>query len=374
MKYTIVGQILDSSGYAVHTRNLSNALVKNNDVKLQTGLNNNWLREVNDKELEAIKKQDSYDRIKIIVTHPVYWKSNCTNKRNFVYCVWEGDRVPKSFIKYMLDEDIEKILVPSEHTRQAILETIYNMKKEKMLTLFGFNPAVADDISSIISNKIVKIPHGVDHNIFKPIETKKDKFTFLMNKGFRNLQDRGGVQYGLKAYIEEFTNKDNVRLIIKVNSAYGVADFNKIIGDIAKDRKDIPEIAIDTGTYEYKDLVNLYNMSDVLLFTTRCEGFGLPALESMACGKPVITTKFGGQVDFVNEDNGFMIDYDLEEVKHEVQYENTKWATPKLDEIKRAMRECYNHPEYVKQKGELALEKSKEYSWDITAKLITDLK
>jgi glycosyltransferase involved in cell wall biosynthesis len=349
-KYTIVGQILDSSGYASHTRQLFNALAKENDVKLSTGLTPTWLRVVYDKELEAIKKVDDYERTKIIVTHPVFWRVNATNKRNWAYCVWEGSNVPKHFIEEMLNPEIEKIIVPSIHTQTAIANTC--------------------DGDMTIMDKVYCIPHGVDHSIFKPLNHSKDKFTFLCNKGFRNLQDRGGTQYFLEAYIKEFTNKEDVRAIIKINPAYGVPDIMKMIKEMGGDRTDLPEIVVDTANYPYNQLVNLYNECDVFVATTRCEGFGLPMIEAMACGVPVITTKFGGQTDFVNEDNGFLIDGKLEEIKHEIQYENNKWFTPDVLEIRRALRECYLRPEYVKQKGLLSLEASKSYSWDKTAKFM----
>jgi glycosyltransferase involved in cell wall biosynthesis len=265
--------------------------------------------------------------------------------------------VPKHFIEEMLNPEIEKIIVPSQHTRDAIVNTL-NTQCAVDLCMPG---------SLKVLQKIEVIPHGVDHALFKPLHTKHDKFTFLINKGFRNLQDRGGTQYALKSYIDEFTNKDDVKLILKINTAYGVPDILNIIKEMGGDRTDLPEIAIDTNNYEYKNLNGLYNEADVFVATTRAEGFNLPCIEAMSCGLPVITTNFGGQTDFVNEDNGFLIGYDLEEIKHEVQYEGCSWATPKIDEIRRVMRECYNHPDYVRAKGEIALETSQNYSWEKTA-------
>ena len=68
MKFEIVGNILSHSGYEIHTRSLFNALAETEDVKLNCQLYPNWQREVNDKELEAIKKPWEYDRTRIIIT------------------------------------------------------------------------------------------------------------------------------------------------------------------------------------------------------------------------------------------------------------------------------------------------------------------
>lgn len=46
------------------------------------------------------------------------------------------------------------------------------------------------------------------------------------------------------------------------------------------------------------DLRHLYSMSTVFLYPSRNEGFGLPPLESMACGCPVVTTDVGAVSEF----------------------------------------------------------------------------
>ena len=101
-----------------------------------------------------------------------------------------------------------------------------------------------------IKDKIKIIPHGVDLNLFKPPEEKpKRPFTFLCSKGWRGgMEDRGGVQYVLKAFSEEFTPKDDVRLIIKLNPAYLPLgfDFAEEMNKIGIKKKEKPEILIST--------------------------------------------------------------------------------------------------------------------------------
>jgi glycosyltransferase involved in cell wall biosynthesis len=47
-----------------------------------------------------------------------------------------------------------------------------------------------------------------------------------------------------------------------------------------------------------RELSILYSSADLFLFTSRVEGFGLPPLESMACGTPVVTTDCSGNMDY----------------------------------------------------------------------------
>ncbi|MGC9048456.1 MAG: glycosyltransferase, partial [Caldisphaera sp.] len=46
-------------------------------------------------------------------------------------------------------------------------------------------------------------------------------------------------------------------------------------------------------------LARLYSSSDIFLFTSRAEGFGLPPLEAMACGTAVISTDSKGTRDYM---------------------------------------------------------------------------
>jgi len=45
------------------------------------------------------------------------------------------------------------------------------------------------------------------------------------------------------------------------------------------------------GFVSDEDLVSLYNLSNVVLLPSFCEGFGFPILEGIACGVPVITSR-----------------------------------------------------------------------------------
>jgi len=254
-----------------------------------------------------------------------------------------------------MNPDIEYIFCPSEHTKKAVLTT-------------------ANNNTEYILNKIKVVPHGVNNELFYPKEKNNEKFTFLVSKGWRNLEDRGGTQYAIQAFLEEFTNKDNVELIVKINPAYGIPDINNMVEQIRpKDKSDYPPIRINIDNIHYSKLVDLYNKADVFVMSTRAESFGIPGIEAMACGLPVITTNFGGQVDYCNEKNSWLVGGNLVEMQQELMYEGIKWLTPNISEIRKAMREAYENKEIVKSKSKEAIKTGNIFTWDSTANLIVTL-
>ena len=362
----VIGSVLGTSGYDNHTRNLANALSKYCDVRLTTNAPPGSENMLTDKELGMIKRLPTKDEINLIITHPTWWRPyiNESNKRNWVFMVWEGDKIPISFMDECLNPDIEKILVPSTHTRDAIINTA------KQIT--GFWEAV--NKRNELYNKIVLAPHGVDLEMFYPKDKPKGgRFKFMANKGFRNMEDRGGLQYLLQAYVEEFTDKDNVELLVKINPAYGIPNMAQVLTNIAPRKVSIPMVTVNTSNIDQKSLVNLYNDAHCFVSPTRAESYNLPCMEAMACGLPVITSGFGGQTDFVNEENGWIIPGKLTEQEHDLQYEGIKWLTPDVTELRRVMRWVYDNQDKIEERSKKALETARNNTWDKTAKTIYTL-
>ena len=71
----------------------------------------------------------------------------------------------------------------------------------------------------------------------------------------------------------------------------------------------------------------------------------MPHLEAMACRKPVITTGFSGNMDFMNKDNSYLLDYQMTVVCNMPWipwYESDmEWGDPNLSQLKQYMRSVY---------------------------------
>jgi len=231
-----------------------------------------------------------------------------------------------------------------------------------------------EKLKQLILDKLVTIPHGYNPEDFYPMEQKEENkpFTFLFNKGLRNMEDRGGGMYLIKAYLEEFTESNNVELILKINPAYGIPNLLKMFPGIKQNG--VPKITFITEEYTVNQLNELYNSIDVFVSPTRAEAFNIPCLEALACGKPVISTTFGGQTDFIKENyNGWLIDGELTEVKHELEYEGIKWLTPNIEDLKKILRMCYTNQKIVEEVSKNCVKSIEHLTWANTAKQIYEM-
>ena len=78
----------------------------------------------------------------------------------------------------------------------------------------------------------------------------------------------------------------------------------------------------------------------------RAEGFGLPLAEAMYLGKPVIATRYSGNLDFMSDSNSYLVDYELKPVG-EGNYPyppDAEWAAADRDHAARLMREVFENP------------------------------
>ena len=198
-------------------------------------------------------------------------------------------------------------------------------------------------VKDVLRNNGVKIPIkvvglGVEHIL----KATPKPFKLKTNKSFKFLHisscfPRKGVDTLLKAYVDSFTIDDDVTLIIKTFPN----PHNSIENDIKEIQKNqnAPEIILINQDLEDEHISWLYQNSNVLVMPSRGEGFGLPMAEAMLFNLPVVTTAFGGQSDFCNNDTAWLIAYSFQEAKTHLNLFNSYWAEPKLEDLKRLLKE-----------------------------------
>ena len=92
-------------------------------------------------------------------------------------------------------------------------------------------------------------------------------------------------------------------------------------------------------------LTPLYSGAEFFVYTSQYEGFGLPPLEAMKCGKAVITSNNSSLPEVVG-DAGIMIDFDS--LEHHIE----------------AFEKLYFDLSLRKTYEQRALERAKEFSWE----------
>jgi glycosyltransferase involved in cell wall biosynthesis len=119
---------------------------------------------------------------------------------------------------------------------------------------------------------------------------------------------------------------------------------------LIKDSALQPEDVILTGFIPEDDLIKLYNLCDVFVFPSKHEGFGLPVLEAMHCGSPVIGSRTSSLPEVIGYDDALFDPYDDASI------------TKKLEQV-------LTDSDFKKELTEHSAVQSKVFSWDRSAKL-----
>src|SRR5262249_13519613 len=75
-------------------------------------------------------------------------------------------------------------------------------------------------------------------------------------------------------------------------------------------------------------------------------------------GKPAIATRYSGNVDFMSEENSYLVDYAMGRVgpECEIYPPEGEWAEPSVEHAAAVMREVYENPEEARRRGARAAE------------------
>jgi glycosyltransferase involved in cell wall biosynthesis len=195
-----------------------------------------------------------------------------------------------TFHNYVLDEYMRAY--------SSVLQNIHYQKDLKWFTKNAIR--VASEITAVskytaelvrdelgLNKDIRVIYNGIDEALFKPI--KKTTQTNNINVLFSgNLTTRKGAQW-LAPILEKLNS--NITIIYTA----GLRGCNALPKH--------PRL-VNAGRVEYKNMPNLYQSADMLLFPTVREGFGLAAAEAMACGLPVVATSCSSLPELVDDGVG----------------------------------------------------------------------
>lgn len=282
--------------------------------------------------IDGLEDKELDYAVKIIHTTPDQFRKYYEEGKYHIGRVfWETDKIPPDFVEncQLMDE----IWTGSQYNADAIRK-------------------------GGVDRPIYVIPEAIDANIdtdaIKPYKSKADK-TFAFYSIFE-WTERKNPDALLRAYWSEFTEKDNVSLVIKTY----LDDFS-----IAKRR----EISVVIGAikaalgrdyyapvYLYRDLMlrqqvyRLHKTFHCFVSAHRGEGWGVPQMEAMLLGRPIISTNVGGIHEYLTDKKDSILIQPSEMVPVK-NTRNTQWYLPdqnwaniKIEDMRQAMRWVYEHP------------------------------
>lgn len=224
--------------------------------------------------------------------------------------------LPSSYSFYLLF-DLKRLLRKEVYKNSDIyhcltpLETLYVPKKKSVCTIHDIIPlsmkenfkqkvfsklfykgmmasvqcerivATTPDLKNVLISQfnadelsISVIPPTIDDK-FHPVKKSDDTFTI-------------GTLSGL-------VPRKRIDILIRSFLKADIEDSKLLIGGVGVELEKLKNIANDDNRIEFLGLVpddkmnEFYNQLDVFVFPTLVEGYGMPIVEAMACGKPVIT-------------------------------------------------------------------------------------
>lgn len=292
--------------------------------------------------LAAIDRQNQY------ILYPFFWhcfpenpgKAVNPRKRNFkirkfwtpslTRKAWEAGRIARKKILggdvdiihspfYTVPEEyLGKIIVtvhdlsfiryPEFHTpenREFCFRQLEKIKKQAdcVITVSEFSKKELMEIGGIDERRI-RVIHEAAAPIFKPAKGK-NKFKKILKKfGIHkkfilyagSIEPRKNLKILIRALAQVLENKIDCVLVLAGGTSWLTTELKEEISNLGLGDK-----VIFTGYVTDEELLGLYNLAQVFVYPSIYEGFGLPVLEALASGCPVIASNTSSLPEIVGD-------------------------------------------------------------------------
>lgn len=254
----------------------------------------------------------------------------------------------ESFDSVKADVKLGWSLCESTKTRDWYLAKCNKM--DYILTSSEFNKKIQEE-SGIIS-EIRVIPPCVDGKKFPYVERARgnEPFTFL-HVGV--IQERKNTDQALEGYCRAFPDDGMTKFILKSNH-FGVLEY---LNPAYKTRKDIELIYTNEKPFTDDEMLTMYARADCYVDLSHGEGIGMPDLEAMATGLPVIGSNWDTRRLFLNDDTGFVLKkVTMGQAYTTVPEDCGQWAYYDMEEYVELLRAVAKDRMTAKNKGRRAAE------------------
>lgn len=331
MRVKIHGPYCDVTGYGYITKNLDNTL---NEMGIETGLKAiNWVfGSVSSKKITKKERyvKENHWNAHIYICMPSLFNS-MGDSLYMGFTMTEVDGISSKWVSKCNEMDI--ILTPSEFCRNVFISSKVKAEKIRVIPLGVKNSFSAE-------GKKLNLP------------VTKNKFVFL---SVGEWIPRKGFDLLVKAFVREFSQDDDVILILRThsNTAYDENGTN-IYRDIKvwledEKKKRQPPIYVLPTIISEQEMPCLYRMADCYVLPTRGEGWNMTAFEALSCRIPVITTNWSGHMDYLSDKNSFLINnkglvkVSADDSISDRVYHGFRWAEPDVENLSDLMRYVYEN-------------------------------
>ena len=224
--------------------------------------------------------------------------------------------------------------------------------------VFCISEATKNDLlnynSKVDPQKVAVIPLGASDLFFQCqdmdiLQTSKTKYGIPEKPYFLSLstlEPRKNIDSTIRAFVRMVRqeNLHDINLVLVGTKGW---DFDKIFDEISG-CNDLKDRIIVTGYVDDQDLAAIYSGALAFVYPSFYEGFGLPPLEAMQCGIPVITSNTSSLPEVVG-DAGIQVDPE----------DN--------DGLCQAMLEMLNNAAFRQQLSKRSIERARLFSWEACA-------
>jgi glycosyltransferase involved in cell wall biosynthesis len=207
--------------------------------------------------------------------------------------------------------------------------------------------------TGIDPRKVFPIHNGFDPGLFQPVRDPdrlravREKYhlpqRFILWCG--QIESRKNVARLLRAYArikDEFPHQ----LVLAGEQRWSTRTELQVMQELhLEDRVQFP------GWIDHGDLPAVYSLADLFAFPSLYEGFGIPLIEAMACGCPIVTADTCAPPE-VLDGSGYLVD------------------PLDVEEIAAGMRKVLLDPELRAGMIARGIERSKAFSWDKCARQV----
>ena len=243
--------------------------------------------------LERLKIQVEWLVGKVDVFHgPCFYLPQCRTARTVVTIHDLMVFKHPEFLFQDRAETIQNQIVSSVKSADAII-AVSEFTKREIMGLFGISPKRIRVIANGVSDRF-----HIGNMVVGPEEIKKKYEVtkpYLLFVG--NIEPKKNISFLIRAFMllrERF--KYPHQLVIVGKKAWGFPSIQNLVIDLGAEKK-----VLFLGLVPDNDLPALYRGAELFVFPSLFEGFGIPVIEAMACGTPVIASNNTSLAEVVDD-------------------------------------------------------------------------